>query len=162
MVLAVLIFAAVGQILVLTTTTLLTALGRPAWCLIVGAPIVPLALAGHALTIPRYGAAGASLTSAGVAALAAVFALGILRKREGIAIPIGTFVRCVGLTVVGFALVRWWPAPGAWVLLQLIAAVGTLTLALLVLGEFHRDGFRLDRLAGFGKARHDSGPRELT
>jgi O-antigen/teichoic acid export membrane protein len=161
-VLAVLIVASAGQVLVLTTATLLIALGRPAWCLAIGAPLVPLALAGHALTIPRYGAAGASLTSAGVAALTAIFSLAILSKRENVAIPTATFVRCVGLSVVGYALVRWWPAPGAWVLLQLSAMVAALTVALLALGEFHGEGFGLLRLPGFGKVPQDSSPTELT
>ena len=161
-VLAVLIFASVGQVLVLTTATLLTALGRPNWCLTIGAPLVPLALVGHALTIPRYGATGASLTSAGVAALTALFSLAILSRREDIAIPAGTIFRCAGLSVVGYAAICWWPAPGAWVLLELIVAAAMLILALIVLGEFHGEGFRFGRLPGFGKVRQDSSPTELT
>ena len=51
---------------------------------------------------------------------------GFGRQREDVSIPTGTIVRCVGLSVVGYAFVRSWPVPGAWILLQLTAAVATL------------------------------------
>ena len=161
-VLGILIFAAIGQVIVITATTLLTALGRPAWCLIIGAPLVPLALAGHAFAIPRYGASGATMTTAAVAWLAAAFSLGTLRMLAGITIPAGTFVRCAGLSVAGYLLVRGWPAPGAWILLQLSVAVGVLALAFIVLGEFQQDGFPPRRFMRFSTPGRDRRTGELT
>jgi O-antigen/teichoic acid export membrane protein len=145
-VLAALIFATVGQVVILVTATLLTAFDRPRWCLALGVPLVLLALIGHLLTIPAYGAVGASMTTASVSGLAAACSLVLMYRLVGIAVPLGTFVHAVGLTAAGYALTRGWPAPGAWVLLQLPAATVVVALALVALGEFRSTDLRSGRL----------------
>jgi hypothetical protein len=51
----------------------------------------------------------------------------------------GTVLRCAVVSAAGYAVAWGWPAPGAWVLLQLPAATGGIALAFLVLGEFGRE-----------------------
>jgi O-antigen/teichoic acid export membrane protein len=157
-VLAVLIFATVGQVVLLVATTLLTAFDRPRWCLVLSIPLVLLALVGYLVTIRPFGALGASLTTTVVVGLGAGCSLGLLYRLVGLAVPLGTFVRVLGLTAVSYALTRYCRAPDAWVLLQLPAAAALAALALLALGEFRPTGLRFGRLPGLPKPRQESCP----
>jgi hypothetical protein len=139
---------------------LLTAFDRPRWCLALSAPLVPLALVAHLLTIPSYGAVGASLTTATVSGLGAACSLGLMYRLVGIGVPLGTLVRAVGLTAASYALTQYWPAPGVWVLLQLPAATVVVALSLLALGEFRSIGLCSGRRPALPQPGQESCPVE--
>jgi hypothetical protein len=123
-------------------------------------PLVPLALLGHLLTIPSYGAVGASLTTTTVSGLGAACSLGLVYRQVGIAVPLGTLARAVGLTAAGYALTQYLPAPGAWVLLQLPAGTVLVALTLLALGEFRSTGLRSGGLPALPQPGQETCPAD--
>ena len=94
---ALLIFAALSMVMIAVTTSILTAAGKPGWTFAMTGPLIPLALLGHILLIPRWGLVGASLSTtltAIVGALATMIAVyGIWRVRPRR--KMGTFVQNV-------------------------------------------------------------------
>lgn len=62
--LAWLVFGGCGYVMLDTVHTVLGASGRSRLTLVLTAPLVPLALLGHALAVPVYGAAGAAMVTA--------------------------------------------------------------------------------------------------
>ncbi|MGQ0633375.1 MAG: lipopolysaccharide biosynthesis protein [Planctomycetaceae bacterium] len=161
-VLAVLVFAAIGLVLISTTAALLTALNHPAWCLAIGVPMVPVACVGQALIIPRFGATGAGLTTAIVAGLFSIISLLMLRRLENVAAPTGTLFRSVALAIGAFIAVGCFPAPRGWVLIQLSATAGIVVLILLLLGEFRGQNISVSRFSFFSSTPPIDGAREPT
>jgi O-antigen/teichoic acid export membrane protein len=134
--LALLIFAGVALILVSVATAILTAAGKPGWTFALTAPLVPLAIGGHMLLIPRLGAIGASLVTtlfAGLGALATVLAVYRIWR---VLPPVATFLRSALICGLAYALAASWSAPGFWLLLKLPAIGVVIALAFVLLGEF--------------------------
>jgi hypothetical protein len=84
-VLAVLSVASLANITLVIASTLLIADDRVGMAVAIAAPLVPLAVAGHMLVIPRLGGLGAALVTAVVSSLAAGVALVVLRRVTGVA-----------------------------------------------------------------------------
>ena len=137
--LAVLIFAAVATVVILVASAILTAGGRPTLAMMVVLPMAPLALMGHLLVIPRYGARGATVVTTAVGALGALLALTAVHRAWSVRPPLGSVLRCAVVTaVVSFAGVQWHTA-GAMALVEaavlsigavaMLVALGELTLA---------------------------------
>ncbi len=55
-----LMMAAVAAVVRVVATTTLIAIGQPRVTLVLTAPLVPLALLGHLIAIPRWGSVGAA------------------------------------------------------------------------------------------------------
>jgi O-antigen/teichoic acid export membrane protein len=133
--LAVLILAGMGRLLILVAEAILTASGRPGATVRVTGPLVPLTLAGHALLIPWLGPLGAALATVSACGLAALACVGLLYRLEGIAPPQDTFVRAAVLSALSFTAAALWPTPGWLVLLKLPVLSGGIAVAFLLLGE---------------------------
>jgi O-antigen/teichoic acid export membrane protein len=90
--LALLIVGAVANVMFTVALTVMTADGHPARTVLFTAPLIPLALVGHLVMIPRFGQLGAALG-----------AVSILWPTPGVFV----FAKLVLLGMVGF-LGYWW------------------------------------------------------
>ena len=136
--LALLIVGAVANVMLMVSLTIMTALGLPARTVMFTAPLVPLALGGHLLLIPRLGEQGAALVTVGVsllgasAAFASVYALWRVRP------PGGTFLRSLVVGLVVGAASLLWPTPGLFVFAKLIVLGMISLLGYWWIGEFRQ------------------------
>jgi len=134
--LALLVFGVLAQTMLSVITTLFTAAGKPAWPFAVAGPMLPLALTGHLLLIPRWGAMGAALVTTLVAGLGAMAALLLVYRTWQISLPIATIGRSLLATGLAYLLAIFWPAPGFWLLLKFPAIILLVFLLFVLLGEF--------------------------
>jgi O-antigen/teichoic acid export membrane protein len=159
--LAVLIFGAVASVMLSVATAILIAADKPGWTFALAGPLVPLAVVGHLVLIPRFGSLGAaSVTTlcAGLAAMACV--LGVYR-RWFILPPAGTAGRSVLVSGLAYALAVLWPAAGFFVLVKLAVIGFVIVLAYLVLREFSAGEIALARSFLSWKTTPARHPREV-
>lgn len=147
-ILALLISAALAMLLLAVTTAIMTAAGRPMLVLATSAPLVPIAIAGHLLLIPRYGAIGAASVTTAVALLGCGTTLVVVHRLWRVAPPAST-VACSAVVSAGaYVAARAANVSGAMVALPIIAISAGIVIAYVLLGELTRDelaraGFRL-------------------
>lgn len=134
-VLSVLIFGAIAVVMISVTSALLTAAGRPRWTMISAVPVLPLALVGHLLVIPRYGAMGAAAVTATAAAIGAVLALATVRRAWHLWPPASTVARSLVATTLTAAIGTWWTTAGAMVVVELAAMSLIAVVLLIAMGE---------------------------
>ncbi len=118
------------------TTALLTARGKPTWTFLLTAPMLPMAVLGDWLVVPRFGAIGAASVQTVVAwtgALATIFAV---HRLWNFWPRISTLIRSLALAACAWALTAIWPTAGIWLAVKLLAVSAAVTAALVVLGEF--------------------------
>ena len=131
-----LIFAAVALVQISIAMAILTAADRPGVTLAMTVPLPLLALSGYLVLIPQRGPAGAALVTAacaGLAALAAVFAL----HRVCRVLPsMGTVVRASLLCVGAYAIAALWATPGFLLLVKLPIIGIAILLGFRLFGEF--------------------------
>ena len=133
--LALLIFAALGLVMVSVTTAILTAAGRPGLTLVVSGPLVPVAIAGYLLLIPKLGAIGAAGVTTGAAILAAATTILTVYIVCRTSPPRGTLFRSLLICGIAYALAAFWTTPGFLLLLKLGVVGVTIPLLFLLLGE---------------------------
>jgi O-antigen/teichoic acid export membrane protein len=143
--LAVLIFAAVAMTMISVATAILTAAGRPGWTFAVAGPLVPMAITGHLLVIPRFGAVGAAAVTAGCAGLGALVTMGAVHRLWRIAPPAASLVRSGLMCGAAYALATLWAAGGLVLVLKLGVIMVLIAAGLLALGEFDRREIALAR-----------------
>jgi O-antigen/teichoic acid export membrane protein/ubiquinone/menaquinone biosynthesis C-methylase UbiE len=134
--LAVLIFGALTGTLLSVANAILTASGKANWTLIITAPLVPLALIGHLLMIPRFGALGAAAVTTSSTLCGAAAAVGAIWRQWRVTPPVASVARSVVLCVVAYALAAWWPAGGLLLVVKLAAVSMLALVGFLALGEF--------------------------
>jgi O-antigen/teichoic acid export membrane protein len=134
--LAILTFAALGMLIISIATTVLIAAGRPGWTFALTGPLIPLALVGHLLIIPRLGVNGAAGVTTAVVCAGALATVLAVQRVWRVLLPMGSLVRSLALTACAYVLAATWPAPGAWLLLKLLAVCLLVPVAYLLLGEF--------------------------
>ena len=128
--LAILVFAGLAMMMINLINAILIACGKPSWTLWLAAPLLPAAIAGHLVAIPRFGPIGAASVNTVVAGLGALAGVIAVCKWLQIEVPVATLFRSVLLSWMAYSLVHFWPAHG-------FAAVGKMAVAsLLVLGGF--------------------------
>ena len=109
-VLARLIFAAVGMVLVSMSSAMLVAGSRPRLALAITGPLLPFAVFGHALLIPRFGAEGAASVTLFVAAVGAFVGLVAVRRVWLTTVRPLTLLRCSALCVFAYVCVQMIPS----------------------------------------------------
>lgn len=134
--LALLIFASLALVMISVATAILTAAGKPGLTFALTGPIVPLAIIGHLLLIPRLGAIGASLITTLFASLSAFAAVLAIYRIWNVLPPLATVMRSILICGIAFTLANLWPAPGFLLILKLSVIVIVIALAFLVMGEF--------------------------
>jgi O-antigen/teichoic acid export membrane protein len=133
--LAVLIFAALAVVMISVASSILTAIGKPAWAMWATLPIAPLALVGHLAVIPRLGAAGATYVTLGVAASGALCALVAAYRAWHVAPPAATALRVIVVTIAVTAVGVWWRTGGIMVVVELAVMSVAAMVLLAALGE---------------------------
>ncbi|HVS04182.1 MAG TPA: lipopolysaccharide biosynthesis protein [Thermoanaerobaculia bacterium] len=142
--LAVLMWAAPGFLVISIAAAVLVAAGKPGSTVRLTVPMVPLALVGYALAVPRYGALGAAVVTSATVVVVAVACLGAVHRLWRVAPPLGTLARGALIAPMVYLGAGALPQEGWWLVLELplLAAAG---LGLfLALGE--ASGEELQRL----------------
>jgi len=136
--LAVLIFAALMTVMIAVASAILIAAGRPRWAMIAALPVAPMALVGHLLVIPRFGARGATLVTLVVAAIGAWLALVAVHRAWRARPPWATIARAAAATALTVFIGTRWQTVGGLAIVELgvmsVVAVGSL----IALGELTR------------------------
>jgi O-antigen/teichoic acid export membrane protein len=138
-VLAWLVFAGLALDLVNVSGSLLTAAGRPSWNLLLTAPVLPLALAGHWLLVPRFGAPAAAAVTAVLAVGAALATTAVMRTLWHVSFPWISTMRSCLLAVAAYLVSAAWPAPGLFLLLKLAVLSLAIGGVFLLSGELGRE-----------------------
>jgi len=128
--------AALALTMMHVATSILTAAGKPRWAFLLVGPLVPLALVGHLLLIPRFGALGAASVTALCASLSAVAQLVAIYRLWGAVPPLGTVVRSALLCVVTYVSAALWPTPGLLLFVKLPVLALLVLAGYALLGEF--------------------------
>jgi O-antigen/teichoic acid export membrane protein len=131
-----LIFGVWARAMITVTTTILTAAGKPAWTSALAAPLVPGAIIGHLLLIPRLGATGAALVTTLLSVVAAAGGVWAVHRLWQIRPRTSTVLRSTLLCAPAYVMAAFWPATGALLLLKLAAIGLVIPLGFLALGEF--------------------------
>jgi O-antigen/teichoic acid export membrane protein len=131
-----LVVGALALTMMYVATSILTAAGKPRWTFAFVGPLVPLALVGHLLLIPRLGALGAALVTALFASLSALAEVVAIYRVWRILPPPATVWRSTLLSGVAYALAALWPTPGLLLFIKLPVIVGVTLFAFALLGEF--------------------------
>ncbi|MEM6520215.1 MAG: oligosaccharide flippase family protein [Cyanobacteria bacterium P01_D01_bin.71] len=138
-ILSLLIFSALGLMMVSVGTTILIAAERPNWPVMVAIPMLPLALWGHWQFIPQFDAIGAALVTTGVAGIGAIAMIVTIYYRWQILPPIATLARSLLVCLAIYAIAAAWSVTELWLLPQLMVLALMIPLLFGILGEFRRD-----------------------
>lgn len=144
-VLGVLMFGAMGLVMISVVTAILTAAGRPNVTAALVAPMLPVSAVGYWLFVPDYGAMGACWVNAGTAGLGAIAALIVLYKIWRISVPVSTVVRSALVGSVVYAIGIRWITPDPSFLLKLLLLSALIPILLICLGELNRSEQRFVR-----------------
>lgn len=136
--LALLIVGAVANVMLMVSLTIMTAAGFPARTVMFTAPLVPLALGGHLLLIPRLGEQGAALVTVGVSLFGASVAVASVYALWKVWPPVGTVLRSLAIGLVVGVTSLLWPTPGLFVLAKLIVIGMISVLGYWWIGEFRQ------------------------
>lgn len=117
---ALLLLAALGQFALQLAGVLLIAGNRSGWAMAANLPLVPLALCLHLWSIPRMGAIGAALTTAGLLAVGGAVSVAIALRCWRLNLPRGAVGKSLLTGAAVGALALAWPTQGAWVLAELV------------------------------------------
>jgi O-antigen/teichoic acid export membrane protein len=136
--LALLIVGAVANVMMMVSLTVMTAAGLPARTVMFTAPLVPLALGGHLLLIPRLGQQGAALVTVGVSVLGASAAITGVYALWKVWPPVGTLLRSLVVGLVVGAASLLWSTPGLIVFAKMIVLGIISFLGYWWIGEFRQ------------------------
>ena len=127
---AVLIVGAAALVLVAIASALLVALGRPWPAVVLTAPLLPLALLGHVLVVPRLGALGAALVTTTTALLAASLCVLVVCLVWPLSPPVGAIVKSAVVSTATYAAAAAWPTPGPMLIVKaLVLSLGVAVAA---------------------------------
>ena len=136
-----LLLAVVAMGAISVSATVITAHSRPRLVLALTGPLMPLAILGHILLIPRLGPAGAALTTACTAGVGALVCVAVAWRTANLPVPGATLVRSLIVGGLVYVLGGLWPAPGLWVVLKCSALGALAALGYVVLGEFSAEEY---------------------
>ena len=133
--LAILIFSSMALVMISVTTTILTAAGKPNWTFNLTFGMVPMAILGNWLLVPRFGASGAASVTLFCAVVGAIMTLGAVYCLWHIAPPYSTLLRSIGISTLVYYLAQIWPSLGSWLLIKLGLLSLFAPLLFLMFGE---------------------------
>lgn len=140
-----LIFGTAATLPLSVALTVLIADGKPGMTFMLTAPLVPLALLGCIVVVPRYGPFGASLVTASVEFIGMVIGLVAAGQLWGVVPPLGTIVRTLFVSLLVLAAALMWPTSGLLVFFKLFVLTGVVIACYWALQEFTRDEMTLVR-----------------
>ncbi len=133
---SILVFAPVALHAVNISIAILTATDNPVWPFKLTAPMVPIALLGHILLIPRFGGLGAAAVTTCVASLTAIVSVWAVYRTWGIAPPLRKTLNSVLVSGLGYAMALLWPVSGPVLILKLLAIGALVIFCLFALHDF--------------------------
>ena len=137
-VLSILIFSAIGAAGIALCTSVLVAVGRPRFPLLVAGLALPVAVAGHWLTVPRFGMTGAAAVTTCLTWLMAVgMAIQIGRVWQ-VRPPLATLLRSGLVSALALMLSWVWPETMGPLPIKLAAIGALIVAAFALLGELSR------------------------
>lgn len=116
-------------------TAILAARGRAAWTFYLTGPMVPLAVAGHLLAIPRFGPSGAACVTLAVAAIGAAATVIAVERLQYAHLPPRTLLINAAVALAAYVVASGVPAPGALVIVKLATLSVAIAGSLWMLGE---------------------------
>lgn len=128
-------FAALGLAMISVATAILTAAGRPGLTFALTGPLVPLALGGHLVLVPRFGPAGAAVVTTALAWLGASAAALAVYRHCGVTPAPSTLLRTILTTFIAYALSSAWHVSGVWLIVKLLGVAAVVLICLFMLGE---------------------------
>ena len=143
--LALLIFAALGIMLISVSSAALIASGRPSWPAFLTVPLVIIAVAAHTIVVPRYGPMGAATVTTALAWCGGVAVMIVHFKLWGLSPPSVSLLKSALITTIAYLLAAFWPAPGYFLLIKLPAVSLLILLAFFSMGELNADDLALVR-----------------
>lgn len=145
---AILLVGAVGTLLIALAGGVLVAAGHLRWTVVLTAPLLLVAGSAHLVLIPRMGAVGAAVVTAGTAIAGALCACATARHLVGTRIPLATLLRGILLGSAAGWAVSTLDVAGYAVLAVLAALTVILAAAMCVAGELRaRERDQLKRWA---------------
>ena len=130
-----LVIGAVGTLIIALTGGILVAAGRLRWTVALSAPLLLVAIVGHLVFVPRFGAVGAAGVTMGTALLGAVVGCVAAHVLVLTPIPVATLVRGVALGGAAGWAISEWRVSGPAVLPALAVTVTVFAVAMYVTGE---------------------------
>ncbi len=130
-----LVFAALGLIMISISTSILTASGRPGWTFALVGPLVPLALVAHLVLVPLFGPVGAAAATTALAWLGAVTAMVVVYRQCGAFPAPATIFRTTLTMLFAYALSSTWHTSGPWLFVELFTLTAICLMSLFLLGE---------------------------
>jgi O-antigen/teichoic acid export membrane protein len=137
--LSLLVIAAVANVLLALSLTIMTADGRPARTVSFSLPLVLVALGGHLLLIPRLGQQGAAIVTLSVSLLGASAAVAEIYRLWHVCPPAGTLLRSLLVALIVGAGSALCPTDG-WLVFVKLMAFGLIALfGYWWIGEFRHN-----------------------
>jgi O-antigen/teichoic acid export membrane protein len=152
---AVLIMGAPALVVTSMAFGLLVSLGRPRPAAVLTAPLLPLALLGHVLVVPRFGALGAALVTTTTALAAASLCALVVCRIWPLSLPVGALLKSAAVSAAAYTAAAAWPAAGP----MLIVKAAVLSLAVVVAAVAMREFTRSD-LDWLWTARREASDRK--
>jgi len=134
-----LILGAVGRAVVVLIAAVLLSLGRAWTATLLAAPLPILAVAAHAVVIPRYGAQGAATVSATLALAGAAVSLFAVCWINRLPVPWATLLRSTIIFTAAYFAAAAWPAAGIMVFVKLGLLSLAVVAAFVLTGELSRE-----------------------
>lgn len=124
--------AALLRVIIIFGIVMVVAAGSIRWTYVTSFVLLPIALAGYGLAVPRYGAAGAATVTLGVSVLGAGIMVFAVYRVWGVAPPIISVLASTGISAIAYWASSSWPAEGL-ALVAKLALLGMLIPAGFVL-----------------------------
>jgi O-antigen/teichoic acid export membrane protein len=137
--LSVLIFGALGLLVISISSAMLIAIGRSTWTAAIALPLPFLALAAQLAVIPRFGAVGAAAVTTAVATIGVLSAIVAVERAWRLLPPAASVVRAILVTVAAYAASAWWTSAGVSLLLEMLTLSLLVPLAYWATGELAPD-----------------------
>ena len=130
-----LVFSGVALAGLSVTSAILAAFDRAKWAVAATAPVLPLALIGYVLVVPRWGAIGAAAVTTVSSALGLIGTLFVVHRLIGMSPPRGTLLRALVVTALCWIAAAMWSTPGALVMVKGIVIGVAALVVIALLGE---------------------------
>jgi len=127
----------------------LTAAGKPGWTLTLAMPLIPLAILGHVIMVPRFGAIGAASVTAVLATAGAAGSLTAVYRLWHIFPPLATLVRSLLVSGIAYLLAVGWLTSGFVVIVKLTLIGLAIAAGYLLLREFTDGEISVARTVGW-------------
>jgi O-antigen/teichoic acid export membrane protein/SAM-dependent methyltransferase len=138
----ILLFASVGLSMISFVTSILIAAGKPGWTLAVTVPLLLVAILGHVLVIPTWGASGAAWVTTVCAFGGAIISVALAYRIWRIAPPLATVLRTASVAALAYVVGTHWPVSGVWIPLKLVTIAAGMLAYLGLAGEFGTEDVR--------------------